>query len=295
MKAINEIGNKYGKLTVIEDAGKDSTGHKIWKCRCECGNVITVRGSRLRNKEKQDCGCVKKHGFINEVGNRYGRLLVLKLDENKKTKDRHTRWICQCDCGNITTVNAGDLRQGKTKSCGCWMNESRGNTLVINEIGNKYGLLTVVSQHNVDNRKNLWKCRCDCGNEIIVSGPELRQGVVKSCGCLQSIGEANIQKFLQNNNIPYKKEYCFKDLISSKNGHPRFDFAIFNEEGLKCLIEYQGEQHRINKGEFGKQQREETDELKRRYCKEKNIVLFEIWYYENIEERLNEIFNLKFD
>lgn len=293
MKYIDEINNKYGKLTVIADAGKDSSGHKIWKCRCDCGKEIIVRGSSLRNGEKQDCGCVKKHGFIDETGNRYGRLVVLGIDEDKKTKDRHIQWKCRCDCGNITSVSAGDLRQGKTKSCGCLMNESRGKTTVTDEVGNRYGFLTVISQHSFegkDYRKAWWNCRCDCGNEVIAHGPALRQGSIKSCGCLQSLGEQKIQEYLQLNNIPYKKEYCFKDLISNKNGHPRFDFAIFNENGLKCLIEYQGEQHAIVKGNFGRQQREETDQLKREYCQKKNIPLFEIWYNEDIQECLDRIF-----
>ena len=30
-----------------------------------------------------------------------------------------------------------------------------------------------------------WKCRCDCGTELIVDGSNLRTGHTKSCGCLQ--------------------------------------------------------------------------------------------------------------
>lgn len=51
------------------------------------------------------------------VGNRYGRLVVLSLDESNK-KGR-TKWICVCDCGNKTSVYWANLTGGHTKSCGC--------------------------------------------------------------------------------------------------------------------------------------------------------------------------------
>lgn len=31
----------------------------------------------------------------------------------------------------------------------------------------------------------LWKCRCDCGNEILVTSTNLKNNHTKSCGCLQ--------------------------------------------------------------------------------------------------------------
>ena len=49
----------------------------------------------------------------------------------------------------------------------------------IDETNNKYERLTVIEY--VNNGK--WKCRCDCGNEIIVAGADLRRGHTKSCGC----------------------------------------------------------------------------------------------------------------
>lgn len=44
---------------------------------------------------------------------------------------------------------------------------------IINEIGNKYGRLTVL--YKVESRKGqaYWHCRCDCGNEVDVSGTSL--------------------------------------------------------------------------------------------------------------------------
>ena len=56
---------------------------------------------------------------------------------------------------------------------------------IIEEVGNIYGRLTVISRaENKDNRAQ-WLCNCECGNQIVVSGKLLRNGHVKSCGCLK--------------------------------------------------------------------------------------------------------------
>ena len=60
----------------------------------------------------------------------------------------------------------------------------------INEIGNTYGLLTVVGEAPKKGRHSAWFCQCACGNPVLVhsSGVELRGGVRKSCGCAHEIG-----------------------------------------------------------------------------------------------------------
>lgn len=113
-----------------------------------------------------------------------------------------------------------------------------------------------------------------------------------SCGCLYSLGNQRIKQLLAQHNIKYKDEIAFKDLISSKGGHPRFDFGLYDDNNhLLCLIEYQGVQHFIDKGDFGKTQREETDLLKILYCQDNNIPLYEIKYDEDVETSLLNIIN----
>lgn len=63
--------------------------------------------------------------LIDETGNRYGRLLVLERFEDSKCK-RRVEWVCQCDCGEFTTVTGNHLRTGNTKSCGCLRKENLG-------------------------------------------------------------------------------------------------------------------------------------------------------------------------
>ncbi len=56
------------------------------------------------------------------IGNRFGRLTVIA--EGGITTNRKYKWICQCDCGNITPpIDGYKLRNGETKSCGCYKKE----------------------------------------------------------------------------------------------------------------------------------------------------------------------------
>lgn len=44
----------------------------------------------------------------------------LKVVERAEDKGGQTMWLCSCECGNVTIVNASALRSGHTKSCGCY-------------------------------------------------------------------------------------------------------------------------------------------------------------------------------
>lgn len=223
-----------------------------------------------------------------KIGDRYGHLVV--IGEAEKESNGQLRYKCQCDCGNIIITRGTRLRNGEKKSCGkCVYNNYRNFEDLI---GRRFGKLVVLEYVGTNkNRRSIWKCQCDCGIIKNISGHDLKMGKTKSCNCLgDSKEESFIRSFLEKNNISYIKEYSFPDLKTSKGGYPRFDFAIFSKDGLYCLIEYQGIQHyKIYSGDFGDYEREVTDNLKKEYCKEKNISFYEIKYDENTLQKLQEI------
>jgi hypothetical protein len=55
------------------------------------------------------------------TGQRFGRLTVLRPTEQRRGES--VVWECQCDCGNIIQTVGNNLRNGNTKSCGCWKKE----------------------------------------------------------------------------------------------------------------------------------------------------------------------------
>lgn len=59
-----------------------------------------------------------KNGVINEEGNVYGHLTVIKRVV-KPNKSANTYWLCRCSCGTEKVILGTSLRSGSTKSCGC--------------------------------------------------------------------------------------------------------------------------------------------------------------------------------
>lgn len=98
-----------------------------------------------------------------------------------------------------------------------------------------------------------------------------------------SRGEIKIEEILTEAGLNFKMEYSFPDLNSS-NGRPlRFDFVVFDDDGLiDFIIEYQGKQHYEASSKFGGKkglyQQQFNDNKKRRFCALQDLKLVEIPY-----------------
>lgn len=189
------IGERFGKLTVIEKTEEKQDNYWVWKCQCDCGGKILVNTKRLVRGTVSDCGCVPKktarNGSIAEnlTGQQFGMLKVLYHSPNQKGR---TCWLCQCSCGNIRIASAHDLKSGKVQSCGC-LRHRKGQG-IRNLAGQQFGRLTALSPTDQRDKKGsvMWHCRCSCGTELNVSEDGLVHGNYKSCGCLQREIQQNI-------------------------------------------------------------------------------------------------------
>lgn len=218
--------------------------------------------------------------LIDLTGQKFGLLTVLERAENA---GKQTRWLCKCECGKEKIVYTTNLRRGLTTSCGCYRKEKLSKDKLQDLIGQKFGKLTVIKLHHYEekSRQYYWECVCECGGRAIVYGGHLKDGHTKSCGCIKSLGEMKIAKILSENNIPFKREYGFENCRGLSNGILRFDFAIFDNNGLSYLIEYDGIQHDINYNSAwdknnGFEIRQKHDQIKDEYCKKNKIPLLRI-------------------
>lgn len=63
--------------------------------------------------------------------------------------------------------------------------------------GKRFGRLVVIEEADIKDKfhRTMWKCKCDCGNEIIVPYQRLKLGQTRSCGCLahESLVKRNIR------------------------------------------------------------------------------------------------------
>lgn len=219
------------------------------------------------------------------TGQKFGRWTVIKRVENPYGRD--SKWLCRCECGNEKAVLGKNLRNGCSKSCGCYKKEISSKIMAktnkersLDLTGQKYGLLTPICP--TDKRCSssvVWKCKCDCGNITYVSVDNLR-GLhpVRSCGCLgRSVGEHYIFNILEENHIPFKSEYHPDD------GYGRYDFAILDKnKNIIRFIEFDGEQHFGERDGWGESLEEvqRRDNIKNQYAFSHNIPLVRIPYWE---------------
>ena len=116
--------------------------------------------------------------FIDVTGMQFGKLTAIKRVGT--TKRSRAMWLCECECGSEKVAPLSDLRSGKIKTCG---NSECKLPQYTNLENNKFGTLMVVCSAGTDkDRQKLWKCRCDCGRELIVSGHKLLSGHTTTCG-----------------------------------------------------------------------------------------------------------------
>ena len=93
---------------------------------------------------------------------------------------------------------------------------------LIDLTGKRFGRLTVIKRDGSHVRADgqsrpTWRCRCDCGNETIVIGANLRTGFTRSCGCLRKETlSLNGKKRRLPKNIFFKFYRFFKTFIYDK-------------------------------------------------------------------------------
>lgn len=269
-----------------------------YNCTCLlCGNNIDSPIQNIKNRIRDGCGCIYKNTVIPKYGKRhditnqrFGWCVAKeRLDDG--------RWKCLCDCGELFITSIGHLTSGHTKSCGCYRRQNSKEMKFIDLTGQIFHELTVEKYLFTRKSPNktshpMWLCLCSCGSYTIVSSGDLKSGAVKSCGCIgSSYREKCIRKWLNDNHVKYVTEYKFENLRNKRA--LRFDFAIFSNNILQCLIEHQGKQHfeeYSKKTKWGKLQREVTDKMKEDYCSEHCIPLYKINFNEDINIALTNIF-----
>ena len=143
-KMIDLTGQNINGIIVnglVEEQGKAGK-HKRWYCTCPvCNEIFIVSSQHLRDKKNpiSMCSNCSRKQFNDLSGKQFGRLTVLSRDWNSKTK--RIRYMCECECGSIVSVQENHLTSGKIQSCGCMMSS-----------GEEY-IGTFLSQHNINFEK----------------------------------------------------------------------------------------------------------------------------------------------
>ena len=175
-------GRRFNSIVVLyRTENKHSSIY--YHCRCDCGNELDISYSNLVNGKRYSCGCEKGKRISdknrkNLIGKKFGQLTVIE-DINKIGNGRYYK--CECDCGNIIVVSSNSLTTHNTRSCGCFRNDHTKQWSFKDLTGKRFGELTVIELYDKTKNGIRWKCRCDCGNEVIIHTTSLNSKKHHAC------------------------------------------------------------------------------------------------------------------
>lgn len=316
-------------VTQKEDYVNGSTDLKL---ECKCGEPFNAKFTKFKDRGKRQCNeCgrkqagdkrrgvpIKKRDIIEENARKQyieirdyingkegnGCKLLTTEDEYKDTK---TKLSIQCPvCGEPYETDWFTYIYKSNKMCNSCSKKVGGKKRrkTIEEMRN---FIEVESDSgcklisdSCEGVNDLLELECACGRPFKKSFHKFKddfQRRCKTCSRKESSGERKIKKFLQKLNIKFISEFIFDD-CKYKSYLP-FDFAIFKNNKVFCLIEYDGIQHFEPKtfGGISQEQAEENfkqqklkDNIKNEYCKINKIKLIRIpyWDFKNIEKILEE-------
>lgn len=215
-KPINMIGYEFQTWRVIAQSDKKrNNNNTYWLCECQiCGQQKELCGTEIRLNRTGACKHSPKkinqlpkkrdntHLIKNEVGNRYGKLVVKKF---AYTKNSHAYWFCQCDCGKTTITKGNALRTGSVMSCGCLVSRKEEE---IAEILDKYQI-KYRRQFTFSDLKDIRLLRFDFA---IFNPDDELLGLIEYQGSQHYDTDSAFNhqgKLLLHDNM--KKEYCAKN------------------------------------------------------------------------------------
>lgn len=123
-----EIKEKYNMLLCLEYKYTNDKHYKVYSFMCDCGKQVEYVGSYVKLGRYKSCGCQKYQKNKDEdiLNTKYNRLKPIKRVENIYGGKA---FLCICDCGNESVVSLGDLKNNKTKSCGCLAKEKSSDNI----------------------------------------------------------------------------------------------------------------------------------------------------------------------
>lgn len=192
-------------------------------------------------------------------------------------------------CGHTWTVKYYSLMHNNKGCRRCNWNKrnrelatkmSKSHDDYINQLKDVYGDEYTVTGKYV-NRRTKVKVKHICGYEW-ETWPNNLLYYGKGCPLCNkySKGERYIRIILSKFNVNFKEQYKFSDLVGRHKRPLSFDFAIFSNDKLVCLIEFDGLQHFRAVDVWGGEEKlirqQSFDKAKDEYCKEHNIPLHRI-------------------
>ena len=122
--AYKMVGTDYGDDYKIVSVGRDKEKLLLGlECKT-CGYIVSAPYQSIKNNAKVYRKCTKHYNPIkfdeSYIGQKKNYLKVIGIT---RLPNKHRAFLCECDCGNTTTIEPTFWEQGTVKSCGCMHKE----------------------------------------------------------------------------------------------------------------------------------------------------------------------------
>jgi hypothetical protein len=114
------------------------------------------------------------------------------------------------------------------------------NKNIINITGEKYGRLTVLNYIGTKNGTAVWRCRCDCGNEVNAKSNALKNGKTKSCGCMHREIAARTAKktHTKHGMIKTRLYHIWTNIKQRCRNKKQYAYKWYGERGIDICDEW---------------------------------------------------------
>lgn len=149
------------------------------------------------------------YNFKSKVGQRFGKLQVLKLQGATDGKNKEYQYYCKCDCGSYLIRRSSNLNNRLTRSCGCDINSHKKLTLV--EMLDRAGLVEYEVLESKEGFESIWKFKCKEHGDFYAKYCDIVYRGCKCRKCSEYGYRANLPGYFYVNSIELdSKLICFK-------------------------------------------------------------------------------------
>lgn len=99
VRAVDRIGQCFGRLTVLRLAGRDARSNAILTCICACGTTTEVLCCSLVSGDVQSCGCLQEEVRVKHGMHRTPEYNTWKGMIQRCTNDKHPAYTRYGGCG----------------------------------------------------------------------------------------------------------------------------------------------------------------------------------------------------
>ena len=139
---------KFGRLTVVSRSKDNIDNRPAWVCKCESGNLTTVRGNLLRRGETKSCGCYRNE-MVSKANSKHGM---------SQTSFYHIWKSMIQRCNNPNSQFYKYYGGRGIKVCDEWMNEN-GFINFMNDMYEKY----LIHKEKYDYDTEIDRLNCNLG------------------------------------------------------------------------------------------------------------------------------------